>query len=197
MEKNGIRLRWFHGSLYSCGSRVAVLAPIALDGEWRFAIDREDVGLKQQWYARDLSDWIKLPGILQSQGYGDEISVDTPWVAALPRDMRWYRLPQYQAYTKPGNIKMPYLSQPQRHFLGLAWYQREIDIPQDWQGKNIRLMLERPRWETTVWHGRISRPKAIYSDYPSGAWPWRLLLPRHKYGFGIPPEIAWYPSWVW
>src|SRR5262245_56542150 len=83
-----------------------------LAGQWRFAMDRGDVGVNEQWFARDLSDRIKLPGILQSQGFGDEISVDTPWVAALPRDMRWYLRPQYQAYTKPGNIKMPYLSQP-------------------------------------------------------------------------------------
>ena len=98
----------------------------SLAGEWRFAMDRNDTGAKQQWFMRDLTDRIKLPGILQSQGYGDEIGIDTPWVAALPRDMRWYLLPQYQAYTKPGNIKVPYLSQPQRHYLGLAWYQRDI-----------------------------------------------------------------------
>jgi beta-galactosidase len=146
--------------LYACASMLLGLlyerTPtkprlVPLGGEWRFAMDREDVGVKQQWFTRDLSDRIKLPGILQSQGYGDEISVDTPWVAALPRDMRWYRLPQYQAYTKPGNVKMPYLSQPQRHYLGLAWYQRDIAIPQGWQGKRVHLNLERPRWETTVW----------------------------------------------
>jgi beta-galactosidase len=127
--------------------RMAIL----LAGEWRFAMDRNDSGIQQQWFSRKLSDRIRLPGILQSQGYGDEISIETPWVAALPRDMRWYLLPQYQAYTKPGNVKMPYLSQPQRHYLGLAWYQRDIDIPPDWQGKNVSLTFERPRWETTVW----------------------------------------------
>ncbi len=122
-----------------------------LGGGWRFAMDREDTGVSQQWFARDLSGRIRLPGILQSQGYGDEISVDTPWVAALPRDMRWYLLPQYQAYTKPGNVKVPYLSQPPRHYLGLAWYQRDLDIPPGWKGKRAHLVLERPRWETTIW----------------------------------------------
>jgi beta-galactosidase len=134
------------------GARPATKqASIPLGGEWRFAMDRDDSGIQQQWFLRNLGDRIKLPGILQSQGYGDEISVDTPWVAALPRDMRWYLLPQYQAYTKPGNVRMPYLSQPQRHYLGLAWYQRDINIPEDWQGKTVHLTLERPRWETTVW----------------------------------------------
>jgi beta-galactosidase len=128
-----------------------VKKPIPLGGEWRFAMDREDSGIQQQWFSRDLSERIRIPGILQSQGYGDEIGIDTPWVAALPRDMRWYLLPQYQPYTKPGNVKMPYLSQPPRHYLGVAWYQRDIDIPQDWKGKDVHLLLERPRWETTVW----------------------------------------------
>jgi beta-galactosidase len=122
--------------------------PGAMDlaGQWRFAMDRDDVGVKEQWNARDLADRIKLPGILQSQGYGDEIGLDTPWVAALPRDMRWYLLPQYKAYTQPGNIKVPYLSQPPRHYLGVAWYQRDIDVPPDWQGQCVHLFFERPRW---------------------------------------------------
>jgi beta-galactosidase len=122
-----------------------------LTGQWRFALDRDEAGLKEEWFARDLLGQIALPGILQAQGYGDEISVDTPWVAALPRDMRWFLLPEYQAYTKPGNVKVPYLSQPPRHYLGLAWYQREIEIPAAWASKRATLFLERPRWETTVY----------------------------------------------
>ena len=124
---------------------------VNLAGQWRFAMDRDDVGVKDGWISKDLTDRINLPGILQSQGYGDEISVDTPWVAALPRDMRWYLLPQYKAYTEPGHVKVPYLSQPPRHYLGVAWYQRDIEIPKGWQDKCAHLFLERPRWETTVW----------------------------------------------
>jgi hypothetical protein len=123
---------------------------LPLSGQWEFALDRADAGVKEQWFSRPLKDRISLPGILQAQGYGDEIGVDTPWVAALPRDMRWDRLPQYQAYTKPGHVEMPYLSQPPRHYLGVAWYQRELEIPEVWSGKRIVLTLERTRWETTV-----------------------------------------------
>ena len=32
-----------------------------------------------------------------------------------------------------------------------AWYQREIAIPDTWQGKRITLFLERCHWETQVW----------------------------------------------
>jgi hypothetical protein len=129
---------------------VGAQASIPLAGEWRFAMDREDVGVAEKWFSKNLADKIKLPGILQSQGYGDDISLETDWTAALPRDMRWYLLPQYKQYTVPGNIKVPYLSQPPKHYLGVAWYQRDIDVPQAWQGKNVHLFLERPRWQTTV-----------------------------------------------
>jgi hypothetical protein len=111
----------------------------------------DDTGVAKTWFATTLADHIKLPGILQAQGYGDDITIDTPWVAALPRDMKWFNLPQYAAYTKPGNVKMPYFAQPPKHYLGVAWYQRDVEIPADWAGKRAHLTLERPRWETTAW----------------------------------------------
>lgn len=126
-------------------------APINLAGEWRFAMDRDDTGVKDSWFSKRLTDKINLPGILQAQGYGDDISVDTPWVAALPRDMRWFDLPQYAPYTKPGHVKMPYLSQPPKHYLGVAWYQRDIEIPANWANQHVQLTLERAHWGTTAW----------------------------------------------
>jgi hypothetical protein len=131
----------------------AVAEPITTDlsGQWRFAMDPKDAGKTEKWFNSTLADKIQLPGILQAQGYGDDITIDTPWVAALPRDMKWYLLPQFKPYTTPGNVKVPYFSQPPKHFLGVAWYQRDIDVPAGWQGKRVQLKLERPRWETTVW----------------------------------------------
>jgi beta-galactosidase len=125
----------------------------SLAGQWRFSLDREDVGVKESWFSRGLSatTWISLPGILQTQGYGDDITAETVFIAALPRDMAWYKLPQYAAYTKPGNVKVPYLSQPVKHYLGVAWYQRDIEIPASWKGKRVGLTLERTRWVTTVY----------------------------------------------
>ncbi|HUA59744.1 MAG TPA: glycoside hydrolase [Verrucomicrobiae bacterium] len=125
----------------------------SLAGQWRFSLDRDDAGAKSAWFASELGGGtqIRLPGILQTQGFGDEITAETQFVAALPRDMRWYLLPQYQAYTKPGHVEVPYLSQPVRHYLGVAWYQREIEIPAAWNGKRIALTLERTRWQTDVY----------------------------------------------
>ena len=126
---------------------------ISLAGNWRFVLDRTDEGSTSGWFRKSLATpaQISLPGILQTQGFGDEIKADTKFVAALPRDMRWYLLPQYKPYTVPGNVLVPYLSQPVRHYLGVAWYQRDIDIPNEWTGKRVELLLERTRWKTDIY----------------------------------------------
>lgn len=157
----------------------------SLAGEWRFALDRDDAGLKQQWFAADLhaTTKIALPGILQTQGYGDDIVADTQFVAALPRDMGWYKLPQYAAYTKPGHVEVPYLSQPVKHYLGAAWYQREIEIPAAWRGKRVALHLERTRWKTDV-----------YLDEKLIGTNTSLVAP-HEFDLGIvSPESIGFPS---
>ena len=123
---------------------------VSLAGPWRFALDPADAGVKEQWFSHTLSNRIQLPGALQSQGYGDEISIHTPWVLSL-YDKLWYLREDYRAYTNAGNVKVPFVCQPPRHYLGAAWYQRDLDLPPDWQGRRAVLFLERPRWETTVW----------------------------------------------
>ena len=53
----------------------------------------------------------------------------------------------------PKNTKAPTLEGPWRlyNYAGPAWYQRDIEIPSDWDGKRVALFLERCRWTTTVW----------------------------------------------
>jgi hypothetical protein len=123
---------------------------LPLAGEWRFALDPTDAGTKENWFAKNLPDKIQLPGILESQGYGDEISTATPWVLSL-YDRNWFLRQEYAAYTNAGNVKVPFLCQPVRHYLGAAWYQRDIEIPTNWNGKRVVLFLERPKWKSTVW----------------------------------------------
>lgn len=134
------------------GSAASLQADLPLAGEWGFQIDRADEGLRQRWFARALADRIKLPGILQAQGYGDEISAGTPWVLGLGGE--WWKLQPEDItapFSQPGKVEVPFLSQPERHYLGVAWYQREVAIPEDWKGQRVQLFLERPRWESTVW----------------------------------------------
>lgn len=127
-------------------------ATLSLAGQWRFALDRTDVGVAEAWFNRDLPDRINLPGVLQAQGYGNNIATDTPWVVALGD--AWWKLqsPELVAkFSQPGKVEVPFLSQPPKHYLGAAWYQRDIEIQGGWAVKRLQLFLERPRWETTVW----------------------------------------------
>jgi hypothetical protein len=125
-------------------------ARIPLEGRWRFALDPTDSGEKNQWFNANLPGSIKLPGILQAQLFGNEIATSTPWVLSL-YDRFWYLRDDYKAYIDPGKVKVPFLSQPPRHYLGVAWYQRDIQIYQYQPARRFVLTLERPHWETTVW----------------------------------------------
>ncbi len=121
----------------------------SLQGEWRFALDRNDRGLAEQWYTRSLTDTIHLPGSLQEQGYGDEVGIETPWTGQIV-DKSWYDSPLYEKFRQPVNIKVPFWLNPDRHYVGVAWYQKEIDIPASWNGSPVQLELERTHWETTL-----------------------------------------------
>jgi beta-galactosidase len=123
---------------------------VSLAGSWRFQLDPQDLGIKAEYFQRDLSQKISLPGILQAQGYGNEISTNTPWVLSL-YDKFWFQRDDFKAFTAPGKVKVPFVSQPQRHYLGAAWYQRDIEIPKEWAGRRVVLFLERTRWETRAW----------------------------------------------
>ena len=47
--------------------------------------------------------------------------------------------------------KCHFFCQPPKHYLGAAWYQRDIKIPTCWKGKHFTLFLERTHWKSTVW----------------------------------------------
>ena len=113
-------------------------------------MDREDAGVKQRWFERSLDQHIRLPGALQNQGFGDDITVDTKWTGEVGMEA-WRNGEQYAKYRQPGNIKVPFFLQPEKHYVGAAWYQRDVDIPAAWQGKRVVLSLERTHWETRLW----------------------------------------------
>jgi len=123
---------------------------LSLAGRWRFQMDREDAGVKERWFERSLEQRIELPGALQNQGFGDDISVDTKWTGETGLDI-WLNSPQYAPYRQPGHIKVPFFLQPEKHYVGAAWYQRDVEVPAAWSGQRVVLRLERPHWETQVW----------------------------------------------
>lgn len=96
---------------------------LALDGEWSVTLDPEKTGMKQQWQGRKLEGRpIRLPGTLDEAGYG------------TPANGRWWR----------------YLNRVVE-YIGPAWYQKEIVIPESWSGKRVTLCMERVMWESRVW----------------------------------------------
>jgi beta-galactosidase/beta-glucuronidase len=99
---------------------------LSLAGEWEVAFDADDAGSHRQ-VSRSFPYKVHLPGTTDQQGLGDSLAI-TP---SLTRESL-YQLAR-------------------RHkFIGTAWYRRSITIPQDWQGKQIELMLERVLWQSRV-----------------------------------------------
>ena len=124
-------------------------AHIDLSGEWAFALDHQDVGAQEKWFDKSLNDHLQLPGTLQSQGFGDAPGVNSPWIGNI-RPGEWEK-PKYAPYREPDNFKMPFWLQPDRVYVGPAWYQRTVTISESWTGKRVVLELERCHWFTQVW----------------------------------------------
>jgi len=126
------------------------LSAISLAGQWSFKLDPKDAGRQEKWYAGKLPESIELPGSTAENGYGDNLSVDTKWTGRIV-DKSWLTEDKYERYRQPGSVKIPFWLTPVKHYVGPAWYQKQIDVPQSWHGKRIVLLLERCHWETKVW----------------------------------------------
>ncbi len=130
-----------------CAMAAAAAAEtLDLSGRWRLALDRAN----GETPPATLAESMQLPGLLQAQGFGDDVSTETKWIGGIA-DRSWFNAPQYAPYRQPGNVKVPCWLQPDRHYAGVAWYQRDIEIPAAWSGQRVVLTLERPHWETRVW----------------------------------------------
>ena len=125
-------------------------SPLPLVGTWRFQLDRADAGIAERWFDRTLPEKFKLPGSLAAAGIGDAPSLDTKWTGGVQAP-KWFEEPRYAPYAKADNFKFPFWLQPEKYYAGAAWFQRDIEIPKDWEGKRVVLFLERAHWETRVW----------------------------------------------
>lgn len=95
---------------------------ISLAGEWRFRLDPADKGIDERWQASDLPEKIPLPGATD----------------------------EHQRGTKNEKIEPRRLTRAWE-YVGPAWYQRDIEIPAEWEGKRIFVFLERCHWESQLW----------------------------------------------
>ncbi len=140
----------FMGTWLSCASPDKDFNRIDLSGEWAFQIDSLDVGIQDAWYTKNLKDKIHLPGSMTSNGKGNDITLETPWTGSI-QDSSFFTDDDYAQYRQPGNIKVPFWLQPVKYYKGAAWYQKEITIPDSWEGDYTELFIERAHWETKVW----------------------------------------------
>lgn len=122
---------------------------LPLAGEWQFALDPEDAGTGQEWQKKELGDVVCLPGSLQEQGKGKEVGPDTRWTGQIV-DSSWYKAPEYARYRQPGNMKVPFWLNPDKHYVGVAWYQKKVHVPAGWENHPVVLSLERTHWATTL-----------------------------------------------
>ncbi len=140
---------------------------ISLAGQWKFNTNApvqtemsfgksSDPGNRQnggQYFdptVAKFADTILLPASMPERDKGDEVTAETQWVGSL-YDSSYYFNPYMKKYRERGNVKFPFFLTPNRHYVGKAWYKRQIDIPKDWDGRYIELFLERPHIISTLW----------------------------------------------
>jgi len=134
---------------------ISINRIIDLKGKWSFAMDEKDQGISDKWYDTRLKDSINLPGSMVENLKGYDITLETKFTASI-YDSSWFFNPKMEKYRQPENLKMPFWLTQMKHYVGLAWYQTDIDIPGSWIGNHITLKLEHPHYITTVWIDNIS-----------------------------------------
>lgn len=121
-----------------------VARPIDLAGPWRLAVDAgETVSPPER---KQFTETVRLPGQLAAQGIGEMPSIATKWTGD------GWRYPKlFKEWQADATFKMPFFLQPPRRHVGPAWYQKEIEVPKGWAGRQTLLFLERVHWRSEVW----------------------------------------------
>lgn len=122
-------LRIFIISLFTGIATTAGAQSLPLAGTWQYAIDSLDQGISENWQNRQFPQTLRLPGTLDDARVGDK--------------------PTLSADSLTRNV-MLMLSRKHR-YIGLAWYAREVVVPQNWKDRYVSLLLERALWTTRVW----------------------------------------------
>lgn len=118
---------------------------ISLAGDWQFQVDRSHTVTATSEY----DDHIQLPGSMPQRLKGDKPNLHTVWTGAL-YDSSYYHNPHMAKYQTEDNFKVPFFLTPDRHYVGTAWYRKEIDVPKSFKGKCLEIYLERPHITTTL-----------------------------------------------
>jgi hypothetical protein len=116
----------------SAGKDLPLRQKIALQGDWQFDIDSLRKGIDGKWFQKTLKDNIILPGTMDEnhKGIPNKNKTET---------MRLSREMTYE---------------------GWAWYRKEINIPDHWNGLNIKLFMERTK-PSRVWIDSIAAGSSV------------------------------------
>ncbi|WP_308991303.1 sugar-binding domain-containing protein [Mariniflexile litorale] len=102
---------------------------ISLAGAWQVKLDSLNVGDSEKWsQSKFVGTTIHLPSTLDDAEIGNKSTLE-PAI---------------------NNFVMSNLTR-KHQYIGVAWYQREIEISNNWKDKNIMLNLERIIWESKVY----------------------------------------------
>lgn len=93
----------------------------SLAGIWQFQLDEKNKGIEENWQNHSFAEQITLPGTTDEAHYGVKTSGSDFGILT-------------RAYK----------------YIGPAWYSRDIEIPSEWKGKQVRMELERVMWESRI-----------------------------------------------
>lgn len=100
-----------------------------LSGLWRFETDENDVGIQQEYYKRNLSGQnFRLPGSTCENGIGKKKEY-------------------YDEYCKEA-VRAP---REKYEYIAPFWVQHDFVVPEEFEGKTLRLFLERVNIASDLW----------------------------------------------
>ncbi|MCP4783005.1 MAG: hypothetical protein GY878_05585 [Fuerstiella sp.] len=99
---------------------------IDLSGDWAFQLDEKKVGQRERWFESDLKQSITLPGSTDEAGFG--------------------------AKSEPDPVRLT----REHRYVGPAWYQKTVELPESWQGKKVERVeahpdIDRKVTQVTAW----------------------------------------------
>ncbi len=108
---------------------------VELDGKWNFRFMENDVPQEEKFWEKSYDDgeWDKIdvPGMWELHGYGEPVYVNIGYAWRGHHETRQPSIPTKENY--------------------VGWYRRAIEIPNDWNGNEIRLHIGAVSSCVSVW----------------------------------------------
>ncbi|MEE9361588.1 MAG: discoidin domain-containing protein [Cellulophaga sp.] len=144
--KNILKLILISTALWFGGETVVAQTTIDLSGKWQFQLDIEEKGHSEKWFLKkNFTDEVQLPGTTDTNKKGFKTQ---PW----PADSitRKFEFPKH--FENPKWVYELNAAPSRKYkYIGAAWYQKEIEIPANWDGKRMELFLERSLFKVELW----------------------------------------------